>query len=67
MITVGYEIDTNGQVNITNIITTPENALLQAQVKQRMEVYPPQLNPTLDGSGKPVKIKRNYNFSVTKD
>jgi hypothetical protein len=66
-ITVGYEIDTNGQVTITNITTTPENALLQAQVKQRMEVYPPQLTPTLDSAGKPRKTKRNYNFSVTKD
>jgi len=66
-ITVGYEVDTNGQVNITNVSTTPENALLQAQVKQRIEVTPPPLNPVLDGNNQPRKVKRNYNFSVTKD
>lgn len=66
-ITVGYEIDTTGQVNITHVTTTPANALLQSQVKQRMEVTPPPLNPVLDSNGKPRKITRNYNFSVTKD
>ncbi|HYH13892.1 MAG TPA: hypothetical protein VD794_01645 [Flavisolibacter sp.] len=66
-ITVGYEIDTTGQVNIVNVTSTPENALLQSQVKQRMEVTPPPLNPVLDSNNKPRKIKRNHNFSVTKD
>jgi len=66
-ITVGYAIDTNGQVTVTNVTSTPENALLQAQVKQRIEVTPPPLNPILDSAGKPRKVNRNYNFTVTKE
>lgn len=66
-LTVAYEINTDGQVSITNVTATPENALLQSQVKQRIEVAPPPLNPVLDSNGKPRKITRNYNFSVTKE
>jgi hypothetical protein len=66
-ITVGYEVEATGQVNITNVNATPANALLEAQVKQLIETTPPQLSPTLDSNGKPRKIKRNYNFTVTKD
>lgn len=66
-VTVSYEIDTNGQVNITHVATTPENALLQAQIKQRMQVTPPVLNPVLDSANKPRKVKRNHNFTVTKE
>ncbi|ANE51427.1 hypothetical protein SY85_13850 [Flavisolibacter tropicus] len=66
-ITVAYEIETTGQVNITNVTTTPENAFLLDQVKQRLVSGPPQLNPVLDSNNQPRKAKRGYNFSVTKD
>jgi hypothetical protein len=66
-INVAYEIETNGQVNITNVTSTPENAFLQDQVKQRLVNAPPQLNPVLDSNNQPRKAKRGYNFSITKD
>lgn len=66
-ITVGYEIGTDGQVSITNVTTAPENAILQEQVLQRISSAPPQLAPTLDSSNKPRKVKRVYNFTVTKE
>jgi hypothetical protein len=66
-INVAYEIETNGQVTITNVTTTPENAFLQDQVKQRLISAPPQLNPVLDSNNQPRKARRGYNFSITKD
>lgn len=66
-INVAYEIETNGQVSITNVTTTPENAFLQDQVKQRLVNAPPQLNPVLDSNNQPRKAKRGYNFAITKD
>ena len=66
-ITVTYEINTDGSVTFNNVTATPENTLLQSQVKQMMESMPFRLHPTLDGNNQPRKTKRSQNFSVTKD
>jgi hypothetical protein len=64
---VEYEIDTNGQVTTTNVISTPENSFLADQVKSRLIVSAPQLTPALDSANKPRKVKRKYNFNITKE
>jgi len=64
---VDYEIDVTGQVNILNVVSSPANDFLQDQIRQRMLLGAPQLQPVLDANGKPRKIKRKYNFTVTKD
>lgn len=64
---VDYEIGIDGQVNVTNVLTTPENSFLQEQVKERMLHTVPQLTPVVDSSNKPRKVKRKFNFNVTKD
>lgn len=63
---VDYEIGTDGQVNVTNVVSSPENAFLQEQVKERLILIAPQLSPVLDSSNKPRKVKRKYNFNITK-
>ena len=64
---VAYEIDTTSQVNITNVTTTPTNALLQSEILQRLQNEPPLLSPMLDSAGKPRKTKRTHSFTVVKD
>jgi hypothetical protein len=64
---VDYEIDTTGEVTITNVTVAPENEYLQDQVKQRILLSPPQLSPVVDSSNKPRKVKRKYNFNITKE
>jgi hypothetical protein len=64
---VEYEIETNGQVNITNVTSTPESDFLQDQVKSRLIVSTPQLSPALDSNNKARKVKRKYTFNVTKE
>ena len=64
--TVEYEIDVDGQVNILNVTSDPENAFLQSEVKTKMELSAPKLNP-VESSGKPKKVKRRASFSVTKE
>jgi hypothetical protein len=64
---VDYEIGTDGMVNIINVTATPENALLQEQVKERMLSAPLQVNPYIDSTNNPKKVKRRYSFVVTKD
>jgi len=62
--TVEYELEPTGQVSITNLTVAPENDLLAAQVKQRIETTPPQMNADPNQT---KKVKRRYSFSVTKD
>lgn len=60
-ITVDYELDTNGQVDVVNVVSTPSNEMLANAIKQRMIDSPPQLGPVAK------KVKRKYNFTVVKD
>jgi len=62
-----YEIDTNGEVNFTNVTSTPENSFLQAQVKQILDSTPLHLNPVTDSNNQGKKVKRKQQFSVTKE
>lgn len=63
---VEYEIGTDGQVTIVNVTVSPESSYLQEQVKERLLLTAPSLNPVLSSAGKPVKAKRRYNFNITK-
>jgi hypothetical protein len=42
-VSVDYEINPGGSVNILNVASTPENALIQSEVRNRMELTPLQL------------------------
>ncbi len=64
---VDYEIDTDGTVNVTNVVSSPENSFLQQQVKDRILLDAPKLAPVLDSSNKPRKVKRKYNFNIAKE
>jgi hypothetical protein len=65
-LTVDYELSVDGTVDIVNVTSSPENALLQSQVKERMMISPPQLNPVTNSTST-KKQKRKYNFNITKD
>jgi hypothetical protein len=64
---VQYEIDTDGQVSVTNVLSTPENEFLQGQIKERLLLGAPQLAPVTDSSNKPRKVKKKYSFTLTKE
>jgi hypothetical protein len=63
---VDYEIGPDGHVTINNIYPSPENSYLQQQVKERLMLTAPQLNPVLNSTGQPRKVVRKYNFTLTK-
>ena len=64
---VDYDIETDGQVTITNVTSTPENAFLQAQVKQIMDSTPLHLNPVTDSNNQAKKVKGKQQFTITKE
>ena len=65
-IQVEYEIDIDGQVTINNVLPVPENSFLQQQVKERLTLSAPRLNPVLASNGKPRKVIKHYNFTLSK-
>ncbi|HEX2605926.1 MAG TPA: hypothetical protein VHK91_01055 [Flavisolibacter sp.] len=64
---VEYEIDADGQVGVTNVTASPENEFLQGQVKERLISSPPVLYPQVDSNNKARKVKKRYNFTITKE
>lgn len=66
-ITVDYAIATDGAVAVTNVLMVPENKFLSEQVKERLSIDTPRLNPVLSGNGTPRKVTKRYNFTLNKD
>lgn len=64
-ILVEYEIGTDGQVTTNSVSCSPESSFIEQQVKERMTLTAPQLNPVL-ANGKPRKVVKKYNFTLTK-
>ncbi len=64
-ILVDYEIGLDGQVAINNVTPSPENSFLRDQIKERLNLTVPRMNPVLS-NGKPRKVVRKFNFSLNK-
>jgi hypothetical protein len=62
-----YEIGVDGQATLNNVTVSPDNAFLQEQVKQRLTDNPPAFTPVMDSNNQPKKVKRKFNFYVTKE
>lgn len=66
-IMVDYAIELDGKVTINNVYPTPENKFIEEQVKERFSIDTPQLNPVLASNGKPRKVIKRQNFTLTKN
>lgn len=64
---VSYAIETDGQLNITDVFVSPENDFMQKQIKERLALDTPKLNPVLSSSGKARKVNKKYNFTLVKE
>lgn len=64
---VSYVIDTTGQVEVSDVFVSPENIFLQQQIKERLSVDTPHLDPVLNSTGKPRKVTKKYNFTLSKE
>ncbi|MGC4034965.1 MAG: hypothetical protein QM764_03315 [Chitinophagaceae bacterium] len=62
---VEYKIGVDGQTTISNVTCSPENSFLQQQVKERLTLTSPQLNPLVT-NGKAREVTRKYNLTLTK-
>ncbi|HVZ56098.1 MAG TPA: hypothetical protein VG870_05520 [Chitinophagaceae bacterium] len=64
---VDYEIGTDGQVTIHDVVPSPESGFLKDQLKERLDLAAPRMMPVLGSNGQPRKVQRKYNFTLTKD
>ena len=64
---VDYAIELDGKVTINNVYPTPENKFLEEQVKERLNIDTPQLNPVLASNGKPRRVIKRHNFTLVKN
>ena len=66
-VTIDYEIEIDGKVSVESVTSAPENKYFESQVRQMLDDKPFNLNPVVDSTNKPHKVKRKQNFSITKD
>jgi len=62
---IEYEIGADGQIAINNVSCSPENSFLQQQVKERLTLTAPQMNPLLT-NGKARKVVKKYTLILPK-
>lgn len=62
-----YAIEPDGQVTVNNIFPSPENKFLEEQVRERIIMAAPRLNPVLGSNGKARKVMKKFNFTLTKE
>lgn len=63
---VDYAIGTDGTVTIGNIFVSPDNEFLRLQLKERLSIDTPKLNPVLNSAGVARKTNRRYSFLISK-
>ena len=62
---VEYEIGIDGQVTTNNVSCSPENSFLQQQVKERITLTSPQMNPLVT-NGKPRKVVKKQTLILSR-
>jgi hypothetical protein len=65
-ILVDYEIGPDGQITIKEVYPSPDNSTLAKEIKQRLILTAPTLSPVMGTNGKPRKVVKKYNFTLTK-
>jgi hypothetical protein len=65
-IIIDYEIGPDGQVTIKEVYPSPDNSTLAKEIKERLILTAPNLSPVMGTNGKPRKVVKKYNFTLTK-
>ncbi|MBI3139269.1 MAG: hypothetical protein HYZ15_11860 [Sphingobacteriales bacterium] len=65
-ILIDYTINTDGSVTIGNIFISPESSYLLEQLKERLGIDTPRLNPVLNPGGTARKVNKRYSVILSK-
>ena len=61
-----YTIDVDGQVMATNVQSDPDNSFLEQQIKERITLSAPKMEPLMGTNGKPRKAQKRQTITITK-
>lgn len=61
---IEYKINPDGQISVTSVTTDPQNSFLEQNIKDRLTLDGPRLNPVIDANGRArtVNKKQTLNF-----
>jgi hypothetical protein len=65
-ITIDYTINVDGSVTIGNIFVSPESSAIQEQLKERLGIDTPKLNPMMNTNGVARKVNKRYSAVLSK-
>jgi hypothetical protein len=60
------EIGTDGQVSVNTVSSAPANSFLEQQIKDRITLTAPQMNPQLNANGQPRKVIKKQMLTLSK-
>jgi len=63
---INYEIKPDGQVSINDVASDPQSSFLDEQIKLRLTLDAPQLNPVLGTNGQPRTVPRKQMLTLVK-
>ena len=63
---IEYEIKPDGQININSVTSDPQNSYLEGQIKVKLMLDAPQLNPVMGTNGKPRTVVKKQLLSFVK-
>lgn len=62
-----YAIEKDGTVSVTDVLVSPESKELQDQIRRRLTLDTPQLEPVTSSTGAARRVTKKYNFTITKE
>lgn len=66
-ISLFYAIEKDGTTSITDVLVSPDSKELQDQIKRRLTLETPTLDPVTSSSGAARRVTKKYNFTLTKE
>ena len=63
---INYEIKPDGQININSVASDPQSSFLDGQIKMRLTLDAPQLNPVLGPNGQPRTVAKKQMLTFVK-
>lgn len=65
-ILIDYEIGVDGQIGVNNVNVAPQNSFIAEQVKERVTLTAPRMQPLLGTNGKPRKAAKKQTITISK-
>ena len=63
---IDYKINPDGQISVTSVTSDPQNSYLEQNIKDRLTLDGPRLNPIIDANGRARTVNRKQTLNFVK-